>query len=179
LLQQRVAALEAVNKPDIESRLASLSSYALRHTVDFDKYTALAMAEDLGRFAHLHQHDKAAFLDVATQTLRSYLDKSQDHFRAYFLALFSDKNYSKILDSIAKVDKAFAVPSPGNRPVLRPVATPRRDASSRMQNVVCFYCGVPGHTSPRCFRRMRQTSNRRFTPYQNQRPPPAGRPGPQ
>jgi hypothetical protein len=130
LLQQRVAALEAVNKPDIESRLAGLSSYALGHTVDFDKYTALSMAEDIGRLAHLHQHGKAAFLDVATQALRSCIDKSQDHFPAYFLALFSDKNYTKILDSIAKVDKAFEAPSPGNRPLLRPVTTPPRDALS-------------------------------------------------
>jgi hypothetical protein len=78
LLQQRVAALEAVHKPDIESRLAGLSSYALRHTVDFDKYsnTALSMAEDIDRLAHLHQlHDKAAFSDVATYSNVSSLSR--------------------------------------------------------------------------------------------------------
>ncbi|CAB4035929.1 LIGHT-DEPENDENT SHORT HYPOCOTYLS 6 [Paramuricea clavata] len=164
--------------PHIKSRLAGLSCYALRHTVDFDKYTALSMAEDIGRLARLHQHDKAAFLDVATHTLHSYLDKSQDHFCAYFLALFPDKNY-KILDPIAKVDKAFEAPSSGNRPVFWPVATPCRDTTFQLQNVVCFYCGVPGHMSPRCFWKMRQASNCRFTPYRNQRLPPGGRPGPQ
>ena len=72
-LQKRVEALEAVSKNDIESQLSDLSLYALRHTADFDTYTALSKAEQIAHDARSQQHAKSIFLDVATQTLRSLL----------------------------------------------------------------------------------------------------------
>ena len=72
-LQKRVEALEAVSKNDIESQLSDLSWYALRHTADFDTYTALSKAEQIAHDARSQQHAKSIFLDVATQTLRSLL----------------------------------------------------------------------------------------------------------
>lgn len=50
--------------------------------------------------------DKASFLDAAIHGLRLRLQAFTDKFQAYFLALFSDKGYTKVLDSQAKVDKA-------------------------------------------------------------------------
>ena len=52
------------------------------------------------------------FLAAAAQALRDRLDKPLEQFQAYFLALFSDKDYAKVLDSIANVDKALRVATP-------------------------------------------------------------------
>ena len=65
---------------------------------DFDKYTAVSMAEAASMEALRINDPKASFLDAACQTLRAQLDKPTDKFQAYFLALFSDKDYTKLLE---------------------------------------------------------------------------------
>ena len=57
--------------------------------------------------ARLNHHPKAVFLSAAVQTLRGHLSRSTQIFQAYFLASFVDKDYTKVLDSIAKVDKSL------------------------------------------------------------------------
>ena len=106
-LLTRIAALEGQSKGDFSSQLAKLSAYGLRSEADFDKYTALSMAESVAREAHRLSHEKASFLDAAVQGLCPRLQAPTDKFQAYFLALFSDKDYAKVLDSLAKVDKVL------------------------------------------------------------------------
>ena len=103
-LLKRVEALETQSRPDISTHMRQLSSYGLRSEADFDKYHAVTLAEAAAVEAHRAADPKAYFLDAACQTLRSSLSRPTDRFKAYFLALFSDKDYTKILDSIAKVD---------------------------------------------------------------------------
>ena len=55
----------------------------------------------------MHSHPKASFLSIASQTMRGYLDKDPKQFRAYFLALFAEKEYTRVLDRISKVDKSL------------------------------------------------------------------------
>ena len=92
--------------------MGKLSAYGLRSKADFDKYTALTMAESFAREALRLSHDKASFLDAAIQGLRPRLQVSTDKFKAYFLALFSDKDYAKVLDSLAKDGKAHKKTAP-------------------------------------------------------------------
>ena len=106
--------------------------------------------------AHHINDTKAAFLDAACQTLRAQLDKPTDKFQEYFLALFSDKDYTKVLQCIAKVDKTFksnASASSSNAPSAR---------SPRSSRVVCFHCGIPGHVAFMCFRNRQQGYQSRF-----------------
>jgi len=77
----------------------------MRNFVDFDKYTALSMAESLASDAKQHSHPKASFLSMAPQTMRGCLDKDPKQFRVYFLALFAEKEYTQVLDRVSKVDK--------------------------------------------------------------------------
>ena len=96
-LQKRIERLESQQKGDIESQITCLSTYRQRNLADLDKYTALSMAELLVSHAKPVNHSKASFLAVASQMLRSHLQKSNKVFQAYFLALFADKNYTQIL----------------------------------------------------------------------------------
>ena len=161
-LLKRVETLETQSRPDISTHMRQLSSYGLRSEADFDKYHAVTLAEAAAVEAHRAADPKAYFLDAACQTLRSSLSRPTDRFKAYFLALFSDKDYTKILDSIAKVDKAFDRHTQGGstQNVTRPI--PSRLA--RAASIICFNCGQPGHIAPHCWqlRRDQRAPPRRF-----------------
>ena len=86
-LLKHIKILETHQKGDIEAQIAPLSTYGQRHLSDFDKYTALSMAESLASDAKQVNHSKASFLAVVSQTLRSHLQKSNKVFQAYFLCL--------------------------------------------------------------------------------------------
>ena len=144
-----------------------LSKYGLRSGSDFDKYTAVVMAESASMEAHRTSDPKASFLEAACQTLRAHLATPTDKFQAYYLALFSDKDYTKVLESISKVDKVFKQSAESS-------ATASGTAPARQTNrpsrVVCYNCGMPGHVVSSCFRRrqpgpQRGWGNARFSPY--------------
>lgn len=157
-LLKRIESLEGQSKGDFDSQLARLSAYGLRSAADFDKYTALSMAESVAREAHRLSHEKASFLDAAVQGLRPRLQASTEKFQAYFLALFSDKDYTKVLDSLAKVDKAHrkAAPAPSQ------ASTQPARLTSRPNRLRCFSCGILEHTAANCFRRQQRA---RYAPY--------------
>ena len=162
-LLKRIEILETHQKGDIETQIAPLSTYGQRHLSDFDKYTALSMAESLASDAKQVNHSKASFLAIASQTLRSHLQKSNKVFQAYFLALFADKEYTQILDRISKVDKSLRS-DPASRASNTPQDVP--GASGRSQRLICFYCGIAGHTANRCYcRNQPARSANCYTPY--------------
>ena len=164
LLRQRIEQLESMQKgTDIDVQLERLSAYGLRNLVDFDKSTALSMAETLASDAKQNSHPKASFLTMASQTMRGYLDKDPKKFRAYFLALFSEKEYTQVLHRISKVDKSLRGDRTSSQfPPGRSSGGPLRSSA-----VICDFCGIPGHTSFRCFRRMsiQRVGRGRFSPY--------------
>ncbi|KAJ7372907.1 hypothetical protein OS493_015361 [Desmophyllum pertusum] len=142
-LLQRIQALESQQQTSVENGLSGLAAYGLRRKPDFDKYAALAfIAEDIVVVAHNSKHEKAAFLSAATKALRERLDKPLEQFQAYFLALFSDKDYSKVLDSISKPPpkrvKALVPPAPGSQ-----LALPMRENFTRWVS----YRGTPLHAA--------------------------------
>lgn len=54
---KRIQALESRQQTDVESGLASIAAYGLRRKYDFDKYAALALAEDLVVVAQNTKHE--------------------------------------------------------------------------------------------------------------------------
>ena len=122
------------------------------------------MAESLASDAKQVNRAKASFLAVTSQTLRSHLQKSNKVFQSYFLALFADKEYTQILDRISKVDKSLRSDPTQHVPIITQDLPGSSDRGfSRPQRLVCFYCGIPGHTANRCFRRNQFVN--RYTPY--------------
>lgn len=63
-LTARIKTLEdAGSLFDVPARLSRITQYGLRREEDFDKYDALAMAEQLATAARLSRHEKASTFD--------------------------------------------------------------------------------------------------------------------
>ena len=113
-LTARIKSLEdAGSLSDVPARLSRITQYGFRREEDFDKYDALAMAEQLATAAKLSGHEKAPTFDAIACTLREKLPVSKKQFKAYFVALLADKEYAKVLEAVAKVDKSFKSSAPG------------------------------------------------------------------
>ena len=65
----------------------------------------------------------------------------REQFKAYFLALLADKEFTRIFDTISKVDKSFKRPAP----YFRTQARGNQRVSPSNPRVTCYRCG----TSPR------------------------------
>ena len=133
-LRRRVETLESQQRAsDIDVQIDRLSSYGLRHATEFDKYSTLSMAESLASDAKQHNHPKASFLAVASQTLRGHLQKPTKLFQAYFLALFADKEYSQIWIASLRLTSPSAQKPPSVLPIFRicrvPLAEDQIDSS--------------------------------------------------
>jgi len=72
---------------------------------------AVVLSGALAVFAQNAKHERATFFVCANPGSEGRLEKPVEQFQACFMALFSDKVYSKVLDSIAKVDKSLRAPS--------------------------------------------------------------------
>jgi hypothetical protein len=116
----------------------------------------MSFAKDVGQ-------EKSSFLAAATQALRDRTDKPLEQFQAYFLAIFADKDYAKVLNSLAKVDKALGVKQPERACTsTQPVSVARNPGRAPM---ICYYCGAPGHISPFCYKKRAHARRGRFSPY--------------
>ena len=102
--------------PDIKSLLTKITNYGFRHLEDFDKYEALPLAEQLATTSRLKVDDKASTYDAIASTVREVLSSSTKQFKAYYVALLADKEYSKVLDTVVKVDKTFKKQDPQAAP---------------------------------------------------------------
>jgi len=107
-LKQRIKALEDSSSSSVESFLVKVSSYGMRHDLDFDKYEALRLAEQLAAIPRSSSHANASFYDLAASSLRERLSVQNGHFKAHFLALLAEKDYSTVLESLAKVEKSLS-----------------------------------------------------------------------
>ena len=95
--------------------------YALRQNSDFNKYRALELTEGLKNAAILCKDKKADFYTTIHIKLLERMDKPAEHFKGYILALIGDREYEKIMQSVAKIDKSLAQATPvsSNMPQLQ------------------------------------------------------------
>ena len=135
--------LEQINTNSVEDGLKRLSVYGLRRKADFDKYHALTLAEDVMHSAKEFNHERAS-------SLRDKLDSSDDDFRAYFMALFGDKDFQKVYECLAKVDKARNIQSTPTASTSHPTVD---TSASHPGPMVCYFCGIPGHIAPFCYKK--------------------------
>lgn len=151
-LAARIKTLEdATSAADVPSRLNKITQYGFRREEDFDKYEALAMAEQLSSAAKVSGHEKASTYDVIACTLRERLSVPTKQFKACFVALLADKEYAKVLEAVSKVDKSFkALSSPASGSAPQPSAR----TGPRRTRVYCYAWGEPGHITTNCYRRL-------------------------
>ena len=110
------------------------------------------MLEDLVASARTANHKETSFLSAAARALRERFDKPIAQFQSYFLVLFGDKDYSKVLDSLSKVDKALRVKQSATV-AATPTATQSTTTHRNSQPMVCFFCGSPGHIATFCYKK--------------------------
>jgi len=106
-IKARLKALEDLNKPSVEVLLRKISALAMKSGSDFDKYEALPLAEELVRCASNTHHEKFTYYSVALQKIRQRLHKPTEQFKAYFLALFSDRGYGKVCSPWLRLTRAY------------------------------------------------------------------------
>ena len=115
------------------------------------------------RIEQLESIKKGTDIDVQLERLSAYGLRSLVDFDKYFLALFAEKEYTKVLDRISKVDESLRADRTSSQfPPGRSSGGPLRPSA-----VICNFCGIPGHTSFRCFRRIsnQRAGRGRFFPY--------------
>ena len=88
--------------------------YALRQTWDFDKYKALKLIENLKSVAIQCRDKKADYYSTVHVKLLERISKQAEQFKRYVLSLLADQDHEKIIDAVAKVDKAFGNNSPSS-----------------------------------------------------------------
>ena len=131
-LLNRIKALEDKQKPSVGSLKKAIVQYGLRQPSDFDKYKMLELVEQLKNVAQQIKDKKADYFATVYATLQERIHTSPEQFRLYVLSLLGDRDYDKVVESIAKVDKAFCKD-----------ITPLPGASSSFSSLL----GIPGHTA--------------------------------
>ena len=130
-IRDRLKALEEKQKPTISSLKKAIIQFSLRKTIDFDKYKALEMVQDLKDVANSIKDKNADYYSQVLLTLTEKIDKSAEQFKSYILALLGGRDFDRVVEAVNKIDKNYnqdaSVPpnnlfhqasgSPGNFPV--------------------------------------------------------------
>ena len=124
----------------MQALINRITHYGGRTLENFDKYVAVHLVEELVSVAKTTGHAKAASYDIIATTLREKIHVSKEQFKAYFLALLADKEFTGIFVPI------FKRPAPYFR--TQPRGNQRFSSSN--PRVTCYSCGAPGHKSTQC-----------------------------
>ena len=147
-VMRRLEALENSQKASVESALEELQHFIKMPT--FNKEKALDYLIKLKIVAKESNHPKSGFFNAVLQAMKDKIRAPDCQFQQYLQVLLGDKDHEKVLDSIAKVDKAMRAAAP------RPFAARGRGRDGRA-SVGCFACDQFGHYQSYC--PYRQTGN--------------------
>ena len=106
--------MEDKQKPSVGNLKKMVVQYALRQTCDFDKYKALELIENLKSVAIQCRDKKADYYSTVHVKLLERISRPAEQFKSYVLSLLADRDYEKIIDAVAKVDKAFGNDTPSS-----------------------------------------------------------------
>ena len=113
----------------------------------FTKDRALDSLLNLKMVAKEANHPKSGFFEAVFRALREKTGATDDQFTKYLEVLLGDKDLEKVLESIAKVDKAMQISSP---PASRGFSYYRGAGRVNCSSVQCYYCYQFGHYQNSC-----------------------------
>ena len=145
-VMRRLEALEKSQKASVDSALDEFQLFT--KSPMFNKEKALDYLINLKIVAKETNHPKSGFFNAVLQAMQDKIRVPDVQFLQYLQALLGDKDHEKVLDSIAKVDKAMRVPAP------RPYRARGRARGGRA-SVRCFACNQFGHYQSYCPYRLR------------------------
>lgn len=114
VVMHRLETLENSQKATVVSALEDLQHFI--KTPMFNKEKALDYLINLKIVAKELNHPRSGFFNAVLQAMQDNIRVSDSQFQQYLQALLGDKDNEKVLDSIAKVDKAMRAAAP--RPFL-------------------------------------------------------------
>ena len=97
-------------KATVESAFAELQHFI--KTPMFNKEKALDFLINLKIVAKESNHPRSCFFNAVLQAMQDKIRVPDSQFQQYLQALLGDKDYEKVLDSIAKVDNAIGAAAP-------------------------------------------------------------------
>ena len=92
-------------------------------------------------------HPKIGFFEAVFRALREKTGATDGQFKKYLKVLLGDKDHEKVLESIAKVDKAMRISSPL---ATRGFSYYRGAERVNCSSVQCYYCYQFGHYQNSC-----------------------------
>lgn len=155
----RLRRLEDAQKATVDS-----CSEEFRHLIKsplFTKDRALDRPLNLKMVAKEANHPKSGFLEAVFRALREKTGATDVQFTKYLEVLLGDKDHEKVLESIAKVDKAMRISSP---PAFRGFSYYRGAGRVNRSSVQCYYCYQFGHYQNSCPLRLRQRAGSGLPP---------------
>ena len=109
-VMRRLEALEKSQKASVDSALDEFQLFI--KSPMFNKEKALDYLINLKVVAKETNHPKSGFFNAVLQAMQDKIRVPDVKFQQYLQALPGDKDHEKVLDSIAKVDKAMRVAAP-------------------------------------------------------------------
>ena len=106
--------MEDKQKPSVGDFKKMVVQHALRQTCYFYKYKALELTENLKSVAIECRDKKADYYSTVHVKLLERVSKPAEQFKSYVLSLLADRDYEKIIDAVAKVDKVFCNKTPSS-----------------------------------------------------------------
>ena len=148
----RLRRLEDAQKTTVDSCLEEF-----RHLIKsplFRKDRALDRLLNLKMVAKEANHPKSGFYEAVFRALREKTGATDAQFTKYLEMLLGDKDHEKVLESIAKVDKAMRISSP---PASRGFSYYRGAGRVNRSSIQCYYyCYQFGHYQNYCPLRLPQ-----------------------
>lgn len=146
-LRERMKKLEEAQKDSVDSILSQIKHMVSVRGAPFNKDHLIDMLLTLKMVARESDHNKAGYFTAVLEAMREKLSVPDDQFKKYACVLLGDKDHERVLEAMAKVDKASKVL--GNKQRGEPEATMRRGAD-RFANIKCFRCQEYGHYKSHC-----------------------------
>ena len=147
----RLRRLEDAQKATVDSCLEGF-----RHLIKsplFTKDRALDRLLNLNMVAKEATHPKSGFFEAVFRALREKTGATDVQFTKYLEVLLGDNDHEKVLESIAKVEKAMRISSP---PASRGFSYCRGAGRVNRYSVQCYYCYQFGHYQNSCPLRLPQ-----------------------
>ena len=141
----RLRRLEDSQKATADSCLAEFRN--LIKSPLFTKDRALDRLLNLKMVAKEANHPKSGSFEAVFWALREKTGATNVQFTKYLEVLLGDKDHEKVLESIAKVDKAMRISSP---PASRGFSYYRGAGRVNRSSVQCYYCYQFGHYQNSC-----------------------------
>lgn len=141
----RLSRLEDAQKATVDSCLEEFT-----HSVKspmFMKDHAQDRLLNLKMVAEEANHPKNGFFQAVFRVLRENTGATDGQFKKYLKGLLGDKDHKKVLESIAKVDKAMRISSP---PATRGFSYYRGAGRVNRSLVQCYYCYQFDHYQNSC-----------------------------